>query len=217
MADLQVVIPQVLIPLTGVSEVPDAPRRTLDIRGTDFRSVDEVLINDVVCSFFSILGPQQLLAEVPELVGEQEITDIAVRSNRLTLDSKSSMRFRLGSVVTPVSGILRLVQLFLKILLTSPGRDIFTPNLGGNALKNLGESFGASQNQKVVSEFVVAVDQTTRQIVSLQARDPSIPRDERLLSATVISSFFSAEESALIVSIEVTNQTGRKGVANVVV
>jgi hypothetical protein len=106
---------------------------------------------------------------------------------------------------------------FLKLLFTTPNRDVLSKQLGGAALSGIGETFGADQGGKIVSDFVLAVDTTRRQLVAIQGRDPGLPRDERLLSAKVLSSAFDYSSSALIVSVEITSQAGRAATANLVV
>ena len=75
-------------------------------------------------------------------------------------------------------------------------------------------TFGADRSGDVVSNFVLAVTQTNRQIIAVQGRDQRLPRDERLLSARVISSSFNRSEGALLVSVEITSQAGRAALAN---
>jgi hypothetical protein len=115
-----------------------------------------------------------------------------------------------------VTGLLKLVQFFLKVLFTTPGQDVFSQQIGGGALRNLGETFGAGEGGKILSDFVVAVDTTKRQIIALQSRNPSLPRDERLLSARVISSAFDQKSLSLIISIDIASQAGRSATANVI-
>lgn len=218
MYDFQVCFPAELIRLTSVSVLPNSDPLTLDILGQDFRSVDEVTINDIVSTNVIVLSKNRLLAEVPEVVKNSTAqVEVNVTSRRLTLTPKSLIRFKVGQTPSKVSGILRLVQVFLKLLFTTPGSDIFSKRLGGGALKKIGGSFSKSQSGSIVSDFVVSVDTTTRQIVALQGRDTAIPRDERLLSAKVTSAHFSAQESALIVSVELLSQTGQSALANVAI
>jgi hypothetical protein len=106
------------------------------------------------------------------------------------------------------------VQLFLKVLLQSPGSDIWDRKAGGGALKNIGETFGAEEGADIVSDFVIAVDSTSRQIIAIQGREPNIPRDERLLTSQVLSVGYDRDMSALLAKVEITSQAGRAATAN---
>lgn len=215
--DFQVVFPQELIPLNSVTIVQGLTPRTVSVIGSDFRYVDQVEINGFVAPQVVVLSQTSLLAQVPPQVGLQPVTSVSVVSNQLAITAKSLIAFQIGQVPGKVSGILRLVQIFLKILFTTPGTDIFAPKLGGGGLKGLGVSFGSSQGANIVSNFVVSVATAQKQILAIQARDPSLPRDERLLTATVLSAGFNKNETALVVSTEITSQTGRAALANLVV
>jgi len=216
--DFQVVFPTEVVSLSSVRYAAGAEVPTLEVLGTDFRSVDQVLINDVASSNVIVLSKNRLLAEVPEVARTEFVpTRVVVLSRRLTLSERSLIQFRVGRTASKVSGILRLVQLFLKVLFTTPGTDMFAPKTGSAALKNIGANIGRTQRGAVVSDFVLAVDGTARQMLTLQSRDSGLPSDEKLLSARVVSSSFDARQEALVVTVEITSQAGRLATANVLV
>lgn len=215
--DFQVVFPQEVIPLISVQQVPGATPRMLTILGEDFTSLDQVLLNEVPAPGAIIVSQTRLLVPVPASLAQSTITSVSALSRRLTLTPKSIIRFQVGPTPSKVRGILRLVQLFLKVLFTTPGRDIFTPKLGAAALKNIGRSFGKGQSDSIIMDFTLAMETTVRQIMSIQSKDASIPFDERLLSARLLGAKFDFEQSALVVSVELTTQAGQAAVTNVVV
>lgn len=213
--DIQVVVPQEVIPLSAISVVPNFQPRTLDIRGQDFSSIDQVLINDIAAPEIVVMSRTRLLAQVPPSLFQTTLTSVTVVANRLFITPKSLIQFRLLPTPGKVSGILRLVQVFLKILFSTPGRDIFAPRIGGSALRNIGQTFGKDEGGGVVSDLIISVNTTQRQLIAIQSRDPSIPREERLLAAKVVSAGFNKNELALIASIEVTSQAGKAATASV--
>ena len=211
MIDFQVVVPQEMVKVSQVTAVTGLPVRTLSVHGDDFRSVDEVLMNEVPSPSFAVLSKTQLLAQVPDALLGDTITSISVLSTKLVITQRSFLRFRIGPTANKTRGILRLMQLYLKVLFTTPGTDIFSPNSGGGALAHLGQ--GVNAGSDLASGLVVAVDTTTRQIVQMQGRNQSIPPDERLLSAAVISAGYSKADTALVASIQLTSLAGRSAVA----
>jgi hypothetical protein len=214
--DLQVIFPQVSIELNQIMDMLGYTPRTLDVRGADFSSVDEVLINDSPAPNFSVLGRKRLLAQVPTPVGTNHIYSVSVISNRLAVTRESLLRFRIGDTPGKVTGMLLLLQLFVKILLTTPGTDIFSPRLGGGLLAKTGQYTGKDEGKGLVGDVVIAVDNTSRQIISLQSRNSSIPSNERLLAANVISARYTQHDLSLQVEIELLNQAGIVGYANLV-
>jgi hypothetical protein len=215
--DFQCVFPQTVVPLSSVSNVPGLSPRTLQVIGQDFSSVDQVLLNDIASPSVVILSKTKLLAQVPGQLTFTVITSVTVTSNNLTVSPRSLIKFQISSPASKVSGILRLLQIFLKILFTTPGRDIFAPRVGGNGLKDVGLTFGSDEGGNIVSDFTIAVATTVRQILAIQSKNPTLASSERLMSATVTSATYSSTESALIVSIKVVSQAGQSATANVMV
>jgi hypothetical protein len=215
MIDLQVIAPQEAVELTRVDVATGLSPKTLRVQGVDFTAVDEVRINDVVSPDVIVLNARELLAQVPAQLIRDKLTSVTVLSNRLVLTNKSLIRFRIGRSPRKVAGMLKLIQLFLKILFTTPGTDIFNRQLGGGALRSIGRNFGKDEGGQIVSDFVVSVDNTVRQIVAIQSRNSAIPAGERLLSAKVLRVGFLKSETALVAAIEVKAQDGRAGVTNV--
>jgi hypothetical protein len=213
--DVQVVFAQELVELQRVHEISGTSPRTLDIVGRDFRAVDEVLVDGAPSPDVVVVGPTRLLAAVPSHLGRGPVSSVRVVSRRLSLGKRSVLRLRMGATSSAVRGLLRLVQLFLKVLLTTPGRDIFQPGLGGGALRNVGLTFGRSEGGSIVSDFIVAVASTQRQIVALQGADSSLPAIEWLLSARVASAGFDRTEAALLVELELVSQAGEAALAQV--
>ncbi len=216
--DFQVVFPQESIRLSSIRFTPVSPLglpRALDIFGQDFRSVDEVLINDMESPDVIILSKNRLIAQLPDpLQKSLDVRAVAVLSRKLTITDRSYLRFRISDTPGVVKGILRLVQLFLKVLLQTPGTDIWNRKAGGGALKNVGSTFGAEQGADIISDFVIAVDSTAKQIVATQGREPRLPRDERLLAAKVLSVGYDRNLGALLAAVELTSQAGRAATAN---
>jgi hypothetical protein len=124
--DLQVAFPQEAIEISSITRVPGTSVPVLDVIGSDFSSIDQVLVNEIEARDFAVVNRNRLLVTVPE-GSSLIIRQLSVTSRRLVLSPRSLLRFRISSIPSKVSGILRLVQLFTKILFTTPGSDIFKP------------------------------------------------------------------------------------------
>jgi len=215
--DFQVCFPQVVVPLSSVRILPGVSPKSVDVLGDDFRSVDQVYINDIASPSVVILSKTRLLAQVPAGLQNSPLNSVNVISTSLTVSPRSTIKFRIGKTPSKVSGILRLVQLFLKVLFTSTGTDIFAPRIGGNGLRDIGLTFGTDQSGSIVGDFIVAVSTAQKQIMTIQGRDPTIPRDERLLASTVTAATYNRQEAALVVTVELTSQAGKAATANILV
>jgi len=215
--DFQVVFPQQSVRLSSVSTVAGSSPPAINVIGIDFSAVDSVLINEIDSPSVMVFSKTRLVAQLPPGMALSQVTSIQVTSKQLVLSPQSLLVFQISRVPGKVGGILRMVQLFTKLLFTTNGSDIFSPKLGGNALKNLGRSFSTSQSGGIVSDFVVAVDNTQRQIINIQGKQPQLANDEKLLRAKVTKAYFSLQQSALIASVELTSQAGSAALANVVI
>jgi hypothetical protein len=211
--DIQVVFPQQAVHLSSLRVLPGPPR-VIDVTGADFSAVDEVYINKVASPDVVVLSKNRLVAQVPDSQISETLLSVTVLSRRLTLGPRSVLRFRLGKRPGKVTGILRLVQKYLKILFTTPGTDIFNQKIGGGGLLTIGQTFGATDGSSIVNALVIAIDTTTKHVISLQSRNPSLPLDERLLSAKILRAGFNKEEGAIDVAVEITSQAGRAATAN---
>ncbi len=216
--DFQLVFPRNAVRLTSVTRTTLSGAPALNVVGDDFRSVDEVLVNGRASPDYRVQTATRLVAALPEGVALRDVESVSVTSRELTMTPRSILAFRVGLVPTKTTGILRLVQLFVKVLFTTPGTDIFNKSLGGGALRAIGSRSGGRQEvNAVVNDFVVAVGNTKRQIVAIQSRQPRLPPDERLLEAKVVSARFSPEQEALLASVELTSQAGQMVRVNSVV
>lgn len=207
--DLQTVHPQNTIPVSRTTLVVLGGLRALDVLGDDFRSVDEVFINDMPSPDVVVVSPTRLLAQLPESLQQvPDVQSVMVLSRTLTLTDSSILRFRVGETPGMVNGILRLLQLFVKVLLSEPGSDIFNKLMGGALLRNIGTTFGSEEGDTIRADATVSVDRTARQVISIQSRDGTLPRDERLLNARLVGATFSRASGTMFLSVEVVSQLG---------
>jgi hypothetical protein len=214
--DVQVCYPQQIIKLTSVTLIEGSSPSAVEVIGDDFSAVDEVLLNDLRSPAIQVLSKNKLRAELPPTVTADTLVTVMVVSYGLVFTDRSVLSFKAGITNRKVSGINRLVQLFLKLLLTTPGTDIFNRTLGGGALQNLGTTFTRGSSNNIVGNFLIAVDHTAKQVTAVQARNPRLPRDERLLSAKVSGARFDARQTALVVSVILTSQAGDSALANII-
>ena len=216
--DIQFTYPQEVIGVTSVQAVQGSNPLQLEIIGDDFSSVESVEINSIPVDGFVVYSKTRLVAVSPAPIQDAgQVVSVTVTSSKLVLTEQSFFRFKFGKVPGKVRGILKLCQLFVKILFTTPGSDIFSPKVGGAGLKNLGRSINSSEIESVIADFIISVQSTTRQIIALQSKTPSLPVDERLMNAKVLGSSFSPQETALKITVELTSQSGQTSFVNMVV
>lgn len=188
---------------TGVSP------RSLIITGEDFRSVERVLINGTPAPTFIVYSPTQLVAEVPEVHRDANITDVAVMSSKLTFTQRSLVSFTFGTRPKKVSGVLRLMQTFLRILLRTPGSNLFHRRSGGGLPTGTGKNITKS----TAADIQVAVSTTQSYLIGIQTPERNIAPSERLLSAEITNLDVDKFNTSISVTIVLTSHSGRRTAA----
>jgi hypothetical protein len=202
-----------------VNEIQEAPGvipRSVIITGDDFASVETVLLNQFPAPEFVQYAPHKILAQVPDQVRDDVIRDVMVLSTALTLTDKSLVEFTVGTRPKKVNGILRLIQIFIRMLLRTGGSNIFHTRLGGGLQKKVGATIGGAGRDRVIGDAILAVANTRQQIISAQTPDRNIPVSERLLGAEVGGVDYDLQSGTLFMTIILTNYSGRRGAATLV-
>jgi len=204
--DYQVLSFRDAAPLTSIDLLSVSGTPTLDIRGSNFSDVAEVLVNSVPAAEFIVLSQRRILAEIP---ASQLRSDI--RSVEVVLAREGTARVtKIGlEAVVPgrtAEGRTRMVQSFLKALLTTPGTDIFTPGYGGGLRKKLVGVSASPAHLK--AEAAASVSATQTQVVQAQASDSRLAPSEKLRSATLLSVEYDARTTSLSLKIRLTSLDG---------
>lgn len=209
MVDLQIIEIRDTLEVLRVYPARVAPR-SITIVGKDFRSAHEVYINETKSPSVVIVNNNTLLAQVPVTIGKAPIRNVQVVSHRMTNTDSSKITFRIGDTTHAVSGMERLIQTFLKVLLQTPGSDIFSRKVGGGLLRTVAKQT-AKGGGSLVSDLHLGVERARRQIMDMQANDQTILMSERLLYARVLEAKFIPSELALVGKISVGNQANQNG------
>jgi hypothetical protein len=202
------------LPVTGAREIPDIFPRSIQISGADFSSAKEILINEVTSPSFIIVNKRMIIAQIPDAQKSSIIESLSVLSSDFTATFQSRIRFCIGNDPKKVTGLKVLMQTFLKILFTTSGIDIFSRDIGGSALKNIGKSFNVSQSQTIISDLAMSVRRAEMQMKEIQNRQSRLLDDERLLAANLLNSQFDPQLTALITRVELIAQSGTRAIAN---
>lgn len=216
MIDLQMIEIRDVIPVKRLEIAHGVEPRSVYVRGPDMRSASEVWLNEYRSPDFVVIDNKTLLAQVPDAIELGPMRSVTVISSKLTQSERSRIQFRLGDATKFVSGIERLIQLFLKILLQTPGTDAFAPDLGGGLLRaagRLSRSPTAGANT-LVADVEVGVSTTRKQILSLQAHEPSLSLQEKLLYARLLEARFSPTDQTLYAIIDIANQAMQSSVVS---
>lgn len=180
----------------------------LDIRGTGFEDVANVVINGYRSPNFIVESSKRIFAEVPSAVRGEPIHDIQVLLLSAAAGQESAVVLDVGGGNGYVSGTAKLMQTVIKVMLTTPGSDIFNPQLGGGLRTVLGSTFGDARSAEARARQ--SISDTESQLQALHASMPRLPLAEKLRSISVLSISYSIDDSALYARIAVTSQDGNR-------
>lgn len=208
-AQLEVVKFRDLLPLRSIPRIiPGLEQPSIELNGTDFSNVDRILINEVEAPEFIILTKTRVVVQLPD-AATNGISTIEVISSEFTKDFPvSKLQFEIGNKTRTITGVLKLLQLFVKWLLQSPGSDIYNPDRGGGLQKLAGKVMVSKRMENLLSTITRSVERTTSQIRSAQIATANLPSDERLLSATVADVDIFPDRSEVRVKIRLTTVLG---------
>lgn len=188
---------------------------TVELRGTDFSSAETVNINETPVPEFMIVSKTTIYAQLPS--SDSPISSIEVLSSRFSRDVESAMlSFEIGNKTRKVDGVLKLVQMFTKWILQSPGSDLFNPTRGGGLQQIVGKVATGKDMQPVFASITRAVNATVSQIRAAQINVPQLPLSERLLSATLIDMKIYEEQMQARARVALQSAGGAEAVAALV-
>jgi len=186
----------------------------VELKGRDFRTADQVYLNGYRVDDFIVMDQQTIIAQIPE--GLRQFRTVSVLSSGFTLTSKpSKVDFEIGAKTRRIRGVLKLMQLFCKVLLQSPGSDIFNPTMGGGLQDLVGTVTSADASTRNMVLLSQAVSNTASQIKSTQVNSPGLPLSERLLRAELADIKFVRQLDEARARVRLVSMSGVVGVAAV--
>lgn len=124
---------------------------------------------------------------------------------------QQKISFTLGVRSRTVAGILKLVQMVTKMLLTTPGTDHFEPSIGTNIPSLVRKGVSQASSQGIQMEITISLQDLERKIQDIQAGQ-AIPDNERLRSLLIRRVEYLPASAEWIIDLTVVSEAG-EGVA----
>lgn len=214
MIDLKILTIMDLLTISGARYAPGIVPRSLIIEGQNFNEATKVLINDQEAPEFIIVNSGQLMAQVPNGEVNKILSKVAVLAEKPSANRSSILSFSLGNTFKSLEGFERMVQIFLKMLLQTPGSDRFAKEIGGGLLSLTGQTYSGDSAKAIQASAVTAVNRTRDQLAAVQGRNTRIPNDEKILTASVEAVGFNDTTTTLLMRVLLTAVSGRQALAN---
>lgn len=171
-----------------VEDLVGAEPRTLRVSGiSGFLSTQRVFINNYGVDDFIIISDSVLLVYPSDVFSSVAVENMSVQVASGELTGASPIRILFGPTkkTRAVSGIQKLVQQVIKMLLSDIGSNRFDPGEGGDLVHSLGLTLGSAGSARISASLSQAVRTVEEQLVSSQAAESNLPASERLLSLSL--------------------------------
>ena len=178
---------------------------TLEVLGGPRKVIVEVRVNEEKATEFVVVSKQKMLVEIPKVLRNSRITSVIALRGLDSSSSKTLLTFNaaLGGRVT--SGFSRVLQNYLKVLLSRPGSDAFMPAVGGGLYELVGITMDESE---LKTKARVSVSSASAHVIEMQAGNSRIPLSEQLLKAELVAITLDQRSLTLDLSIKVTAGDG---------
>ena len=186
---------------------------TLDITGRGFMDVTAVRVNGVDSPEFIVLSSTRILAQIPASQRNAGLQDLVVLTARSGSSSTTVLSFEAIAAGRVAEGLVKLVQSYIKLLLQTPGSDLYRPRIGGGLYSLVG-SVTDREGNSLRAKATISVTNTTNQMLAAQSGDSRLSDDERLQSATLLGLSFDPGSSTLSLRIRLQSMTGATADAN---
>jgi hypothetical protein len=201
-----------VLPVTAARNADGVSPRSLIVTVENLNAVDQVLFNGLASPSFVVYSPTELIAQLPEVLENEAITEVMVLSSVASMTHQSMIEFGIGKRVTRQSGVQRLVQTFTRLLLRTAGSNIFHKTLGGSLITSVGKNI-TSQTR---ADVAIAVGTVKTQIITAQTPYSNIPASERLLSAELAGYTEDAANGAVYATVVLTAHDRQRSAATFV-
>lgn len=167
---------------TNPADVQNLPY-ILRIEGDNFNKATDVVINGVE-TIYSVLSSTVILATLPASLEGRPLQSIYVLTDKENFAISSIYSYELGDRPEMLTGAGKAVAQFIKVLMTTPGTDMFDKGLGGGLQK-----FPGSKTQGthvILARAAMAVQKAADQIRARNA-NLKIPPEENLQSIEILA------------------------------
>jgi len=156
----------------------------LRVEGEDFTKVVDVWVNAKKVNY-TVLSKRYLLCTIPTL--DRSIETIDVISDSKTVNRQSFFEYLLQPQAKTTSGTFKLVQQFIKVLMTSTGSDVFDPGLGGDLQNWVGSKVIGSNPHALAVKTTLTIQLAAAHFQARQAVIQNLPGSEKLAQCQVVN------------------------------
>jgi len=181
----------------------------LRVVGTGFLKAVQVLVNKQNQPFV-ILDERTLISTLPASDASIDSIDVILSSRNLS--GQSFFNYMLSPTLSEVEGPYKLMQQVVKVLLTTPGSDAFSKEVGAGLQRVVATNVDPRNTQAFLAKLVSSVMSAGVRMQAAQMFS-SIPSSERLGALEVVNvGFDNTDPTAVDLTLKLTSVDGRQAV-----
>ena len=210
--DIQVISVVDDLQVTSVEDIEGADPRALRLVGQGgFNNAQRVIINDYGIDTFVVVSDTVLLVSPGEIFDDVATASMNILVVSSSLTNTTRVRLFFGPTVRlkAVTGLQKLVQHVVKILLTNVGTNRFRIQEGGGLLKLTSFPLTPASRPRIVTALAQAVSATESQITAAQATQRGLAAEERLMGLALGGVAFDSDTLEVQATIRLTTFLGR--------
>lgn len=166
----------------------------LQLRGDDFSTTQRVKVNNTDVPF-SVISKNEIMCNLPDRASTIDSVDVITSSK--TINRRTYFEYMVGEKPSAVTGMQKLIQQFVKLLMTSRGSDLLRPNTGADMQKFVGTNFASDNASPVVAQVTYKVVTCGMEMTLLQTAG-GVPADERLSDVQVLGVTVDPEDPTIM-------------------
>lgn len=207
MNDFRITQARTILKVHSISPIRGFLPLSIIVLGEKINLAQQVEYNGTNVSEFIVSSPSRLIVRVPTSQIGKEFTSLRVFSSVNLTKTSALISLSVGMPFKQTSGIDRLIQCWMMIFLSNQGTDIFDPSSGAGGRSIVGRNTDKS-GKGISADLAFAIDKTKTELTRLQAKTPSLPLSERLLSTSLESISFDSNTATLSARVSLTNMLG---------
>lgn len=207
MKDIRVISAKYSLKVQSVAPIRGFLPPSIIVLGSELNRATEVYYNDIQAKEFLIQSPSRLIVKIPPEAIGKNFTSIRVLASAAVSKRDASISFQLNNPLERISGIDRLIQNYLMVLMTTPGSDVFDKSSGGGAQALIGRPTDR-YGKGVSADLASSLERTKTEIIKKQSKGTSIPLSEKLLNATLDQIVFDSSVGRLTAIVTIQNMLG---------
>ena len=208
--DIQVISMVDDLAVSSVEEIAGSNPPALNVRGSKFAAAQKVLINDYGVDKFTVVSDSLLIVYPGDTLASVAVSSMNLVVLAGDLTSVDRVRLIFGPTVRlrRVTGLQKIVQQVVKVLLTDKGSNRFLTTQGGSLIALTSFPLTSTAQTRLSGALATALADTKSHIIDAQTTQRGLSAEERLSELSLTDVTFDVTASEVKATVRLVTQAG---------